>query len=98
MAGTSGRGSPSGTARAATLALAGAFRPAGVAGRLEWQGWLKACIAEEVEQRRLFPWLAVAFGCGVLLYFSAEGTPALWAPLVGVAGGIAASVLARARP
>ncbi|MBY0296041.1 MAG: ComEC family competence protein [Methylobacterium sp.] len=58
-----------------------------------------ACLAEEAGQRRLFPWLAVAFGAGILVFFAAaDGLPALWAPL-GAAGfcGLAA-ILARARP
>ena len=38
-------------------------------------------IAREIEQRRLFPWIAVCFGLGILLFFQADGTPALWAPL-----------------
>ncbi len=65
---------------------------------VDWRGWLKACVAQEVEQRRLFPWLAVGFGCGVLLYFAAEGRPALWAPLAGLAVAAVAAVLLRARP
>jgi competence protein ComEC len=43
-------------------------------------GWLR----NEIERRRLFPWIAVAFAIGVLLFFAAEGRPALWAPLLGV--------------
>jgi competence protein ComEC len=40
-------------------------------------------LSTEVERRRLFPWLPVAFGLGILLFFEAEGEPALWAPLLG---------------
>jgi hypothetical protein len=29
--------------------------------------WLAAAFAHEIEQRRLFPWIAVAFGIGILL-------------------------------
>ncbi len=85
-------------ARSAGFPLAGAFRPQGAFRPLDWRVWLKACIAEEVEQRRLFSWLAVAFGCGVLLYFAAEARPGLWAPVIGAAGGVTAAVLTRARP
>ncbi|TXN60742.1 competence protein ComEC, partial [Methylobacterium sp. WL18] len=47
-------------------------------------GWLADGLAREVEQRRLFPWLAVAFGAGILVFFGcADGTPFLAAPLVG---------------
>src|SRR5690349_12752070 len=42
-------------------------------------GW----IAQEVEHRRLFLWLPVAIGLGVVLYFAAEAEPSWIAPLVG---------------
>jgi competence protein ComEC len=48
---------------------------------VDWRGWLSRQVAREIEQRRLFPWLAVCFGLGILLFFQAEGQPALWAPL-----------------
>ncbi len=58
--------------------------------------WLGAHAREEVEQRRLFLWLPVFFGAGVLLYFSAGREPvlavALGAPLLT---GFAAHVLFR---
>ncbi|TVR10586.1 MAG: ComEC family competence protein [Salinarimonadaceae bacterium] len=47
--------------------------------------WLARCLAEEVEQRRLAPWAAVAFGLGIVLCFAAEGRPSPWAPTVGLA-------------
>lgn len=54
--------------------------------------WLERCFAHEVEQRRLFPWLAVAFGTGVLLFFAAEGRPVLWAPAMGGVVCLAAAI------
>ena len=46
------------------------------------RGWVGGCLAAESAQRRLFPWLAVAFGAGILLFFGvADGTPVLAAPL-----------------
>ncbi|HKH33075.1 MAG TPA: ComEC/Rec2 family competence protein [Beijerinckiaceae bacterium] len=98
MAGRGGRANAGATARPAVGVLAGAFRPAGAARAIDWREWLKACVSEEVEQRRLFPWLAAAFGCGVLLHFAAEGRPALWAPLVGLAVAAGCAALLRARP
>jgi competence protein ComEC len=55
------------------------------AGPFEWMlaggwGWLTGTLAQEVEQRRLFPWIAVCFGLGILLFFQAD-KPSLWAPL-----------------
>jgi competence protein ComEC len=48
---------------------------------LDGRGWLSKAITHEIEQRRLFPWLPVCFGIGILLFFQADGMPALWAPL-----------------
>ncbi|HEX8416977.1 MAG TPA: competence protein ComEC, partial [Methylobacterium sp.] len=77
----------SGRLRAPSLWLAG--------GR----AWFVAGLIQESEQRRLFPWLAVAFGIGILVYFGAtDGEPAFAAPLL-VAGGFAvAAPFLGARP
>lgn len=53
-------------------------------GAFDWRGWLSRNLAHEVEQRRLFPWIAVFFGLGILAFFQAEGHPALWAPLIAL--------------
>ncbi len=50
-------------------------------GFLDGRGWLLNNIAREIEQRRLFPWIAVFFGIGIVLFFQADGQPALWAPV-----------------
>ncbi len=70
---------PRSAARAAAL-------PRPWSGGLDWslldgRGWLSRNIALEDEQRRLFPWIAVCFGLGIVLFFQADGQPALWAPL-----------------
>lgn len=44
------------------------------------------------------PWLPVAFGGGIALYFSAEREPAWWAPVALVAGLVAGAVRLRRRP
>ena len=70
---------PRGAARALALP-----RPAGLVldwRFIDWRGWLSRQVAREIDQRRLFPWLAVCFGLGILLFFQAEGQPSLWAPL-----------------
>ncbi len=52
---------------------------------------------QELTAGRLLPWFAVAYGGGVVLYFTAEREPASWAA-VGLAGLAAAfAVLARRR-
>jgi competence protein ComEC len=63
-----------------------------------WRGWLERHLAQEVEQRRLFPWIAVCFGLGIVLYFQADGRPSLWAPLVGAGAFTGFAVMAHARP
>src|SRR3954470_20402914 len=51
---------------------------------VDWRAWIAGNVAREIDQRRLFPWLAVAFGLGIVLFFAAEGRPALWAPVAGL--------------
>ena len=41
--------------------------------------------AQELTNGRLLPWFAVAYGAGVILYFTAEREPALWAAAVPAA-------------
>lgn len=61
--------------------------------------WLRAGWNREIEQRRLFAWLAVAFGCGILVSFlGTQGTPSLLAPLVAAALLAATTPLLVARP
>lgn len=85
------------TRRATGVALALPARRLPTIGLAEvnWQGWLARSLAREVDQRRLFPWIAVCFGCGILLFFTAEGRPSLWAPLLGTALCGGGAVLAR---
>ncbi len=91
------KGEPSRIPRAAARALA-LPRPSGLAfdwGLIDWRGWLSRNLAREIEQRRLFPWIAVCFGLGILFFFQAEGQPALWAPLA--AWGLCAAAAVRLR-
>ncbi len=64
-------------------------------GLLDGRGWLSKAITHEVVQRRLFPWIPVCFGIGILLFFQADGAPALWAPLGAFALCVAAGVALR---
>jgi len=57
--------------------------------------WLRHGIAEEIEHKRLLPWLAVAFGAGILLGFSADGPPPIWPALL--AGAACALLACKAR-
>src|ERR1700678_2594602 len=51
--------------------------------------------AVEVGAGRLLPWFAVAFGTGIVLYFTADHEPAIWAAAALAATGVIAAVLAR---
>jgi competence protein ComEC len=62
-----------------------------------WRGRLLGALSVEAERRRLFLWLPVMMGAGILLYFAADREPALWAPLTGFALACAAAFLLRRR-
>ncbi len=62
-------------------------------------GEFRLGLDREGEQRRLFPWLAVAFGIGILVYFTGtDGTPTLAAPLVAAGFCLGLTPLLQARP
>jgi competence protein ComEC len=89
-----------------------AWRPWVVAGRRlapEWPGQLedsayrgaqrvRAWTIAEVTPGRLVPWLAIAFGCGIAVYFTADREPHLWAALALLAAGMLAAIVLRHRP
>jgi competence protein ComEC len=54
--------------------------------------------AAEAAAGRLFPWFAVAYGFGIVLYFTAEREPACWAAIALAAGCAAAAVALRRHP
>jgi competence protein ComEC len=47
---------------------------------------------------RLVPWLAIGFGCGVVVYFSIDQEPAVWASVVLFAVTVTATFFLRHRP
>src|SRR5580704_1087363 len=56
---------------------------------------IRVWAAAEVGPGRLFPWLPVAFGSGIVLYFTADREPIWWAALGLAIGGMAAVFAAR---
>jgi competence protein ComEC len=52
----------------------------------------------EVAPGRLVPWLAVAFGIGIVGYFTADREPAWWAAVALAFVGVAIAILTRHRP
>jgi competence protein ComEC len=69
--------------------LAGLARPVGER--------LRAWALADVGPGRLVPWLAIGFGFGIILYFTADHEPHLWAAALLFAAAVAAAVVARNR-
>lgn len=59
---------------------------------------LQAWALAELGPGRLVPWLPVAFGLGIAIYFAAAREPAWWAALALTGACVAAIVLLRNRP
>jgi hypothetical protein len=77
---------------------AGTMLPAGLAERTAWLGRLLSQWAiAEVAPGRLLPWLPVAFGFGIVLYFTADREPAWWAASALALAGVIVAFLARRR-
>ncbi len=62
------------------------------------RGLLSEWVVAEVAPGRLMPWLPVAFGFGIVAYFSADREPAWWAAVALAIAGVVLTVLARHRP
>ncbi|MGH6768360.1 MAG: ComEC/Rec2 family competence protein [Xanthobacteraceae bacterium] len=61
-------------------------------------GCVRTWAQADVGPGRLVPWLAIAFGLGIVLYFTADTEPSLWAALALLAGASAVAILVRRRP
>jgi len=72
----------------------GGFADAGYAVAQRARQWAEA----EVRPGRLMPWLPVAFGLGIALYFAAETEPKAWAASALAFAAITVAFLARRRP
>lgn len=59
-------------------ASTGGFVPAGFGVWPAIVGALREWAKAEAGAGRLFPWVPVAFGCGIALYFTADHEPVLW--------------------
>ena len=51
----------------------------------------------EVGAGRLVPWIAIAFGCGIIVYFSIDQEPAAWAAILLLCIASSIAVLCRRR-
>jgi competence protein ComEC len=59
---------------------------------------LRAWVATEVGPGRLVPWLAIAFGFGIVIYFTVDREPALWAAGLALGVTVVVAILTRLRP
>ncbi len=89
-----------------------AWRPWSAAGRRPAPAWLDDLVdlAQRLARRirdwaqvevgpgRLVPWLAIAFGCGIVVYFTADQEPAPWAAGALFVAATTVAILARRRP
>ena len=77
-------------------------RPAWSAGVADLAGRaarrIREWVAVEAGPGRLVPWLAIAYGCGIAVYFTADREPAPWATTLLLAAAVAAAILCRRRP
>jgi competence protein ComEC len=80
--------------RRAGLVLPDWLTPNAERARRHISAWALA----ELAPGRLVPWLPVAFGFGIVAYFTAEREPAWWAACALALAAIAIAVLARRRP
>jgi competence protein ComEC len=77
---------------------AGITQPDGLAERAAWLGRLLSQWAiAEVAPGRLMPWLAVSYGLGIVVYFTADREPMWWAAVALALAGIVVAILARRR-
>jgi competence protein ComEC len=63
-------------------AQAGGFAPAGFGAWSSLVETLRAWVRAESGAGRLLPWVPVAFGSGIALYFAADHEPVLWVAVV----------------
>ncbi len=71
---------------------AGLTLPDGLTERAAWLGRLLSEWAiAEVAPGRLLPWLPVAYGFGIVVYFTADREPASWAAAALALAGIVAA-------
>jgi competence protein ComEC len=83
-----------GRAQGAASGWLGALAPLAQGAGARFSAW----IARDLAPGRLVPWLPVAFGFGVILYFAADREPFLLAGVALTAAAVTLCVLARARP
>src|ERR1700761_8588652 len=77
-----GRGGYAGTWPQPGAAQAGPLAPSGLGTWPALSAKLRECITAEAGAGRMLPWVPVAFGVGIALYFTADHEPMRWATIV----------------
>ncbi|HEV7495907.1 ComEC/Rec2 family competence protein [Baekduia sp.] len=73
--------------------------PDGLAdGARRFAGRIREWVFVEVGPGRLVPWLAIALGCGIVIYFTADQEPASWAAAAMLGATVGITMLVRHRP
>jgi competence protein ComEC len=83
-----------GRAAGASPGWSGTLSPLAQRARARTGDWL----VYDTAPGRLIPWLPIAFGLGVVLYFAAEREPVLWAGSIAALAACSLCVVVRARP
>ncbi len=63
-----------------------------------WLDWFYAAAISEVESRRLFLWVPVAAGAGVVLYLTSDTEPSLWLTALVASFFTGCAILTRRQP
>ncbi|NPU64506.1 ComEC family competence protein [Bradyrhizobium sp. 83012] len=79
-------------------ALAGGWPAIGSAAWPSFAARLRGWAREEAGAGRLLPWVPVAFGAGIALYFSADHEPVLWVSAIAAALFCLVAMLMRRHP
>ena len=78
-----------------SAATAGGLAPSGLHAWSSFTAKLREWAAAEAGAGRLFPWVPVAFGVGIAVYFAADHEPVLPVSMVAAAASGAAALLSR---
>src|SRR5690349_22712328 len=99
MVGQDGAGRPRGAAAGTWpprgAAQAGSLAPSGAPAWTSFLEKLRAWVRAEAGAGRLLPWVPVAYGSGIALYFTASREPVLWVAVVTAAALCVVAILLR---
>src|SRR5215468_174666 len=94
-AGRRGQGATAGTWPPRGAMQAGSLAPSGAPAFASFLEKLRAWVRAEAGAGRLLPWVPVAYGAGIALYFTASHEPVLWVSLAAAAALCVVAILLR---